>query len=514
MGQLVLESVLLAVAGGALGVLLSLWLTGYGAALLPERLALPANDYAQLAVFSDLALDGRVVGFAALLSVAAGLVFGLGPALLVTRATDGRAGERILRAAPGGDDVVGGGRNGRIGRMSRIGTRPFSALVVGEVALALTLLVGAALLLETLGHLSARPGAERPEQVLTFRIEPSLAQVASANGPRLLEAILDRVSAVPGVRSATVGPCAPGTAGCAWREVRPPGLDEDAEAYEVRRHYVGPEHFETLGISLLRGRSLAPTDRPGHPAVTVINRHAAEALWPGEDPIGRRIVLGEGEFLDGATEATVVGVVEDVPYGAPGEAIGLDLYTSYLQFSRQFTTVMVRSAGVSPEALLPDLRRAVAAVDPDLPLYDVATLDERTGRLLTGHRFRTGLLTLFAGLALLLAAVGIYGVMSQLVARRTREMAVRVALGARPGQVMRLVVRRSLVMALTGVALGALGAAGLSRVLSSQLFGVEATDPWVFATAAGLLLAAGVLAALLPARRATRVDPMRLLRVE
>lgn len=498
--RLVTESVLLAGAGGALGVLLALWLTGAGETLLPDRLATPANDYAQLAAFADLAVDGRVLAVAALVSVAAGVIFGLGPALLATR----RTAERELSADAGGDSEHRGGSL----------ASPFGLLVVAEVALALTLLVGAALLLQTLAHLSARPGADRPEEVLTFRLEPSLAQYSSEDGPALLGAVLERVSAVPGVRSATVGPCAPGTTGCATREVRLPGMDPDAEPYAVRRHYVGPEHFETLGIALLRGRGLAPSDRPGRPAVTVINRRAAETLWPGEDPIGRRIVLGEGEFLGGGTTAEVVGVVEDVPYGVPGEPIGLDLYTSYRQFSRQFTTVMVRSAGTPPEALLPDLRRAVAAVDPDLPLHDVATLAERTDRLLAGPRFRGGLLALFAGLALLLAAVGVYGVLSQLVARRTREMGVRIALGARRGQVVALVVRRALAMALAGVAVGALGAWSVTGVLSSQLFGVDPADPLAFAVAAGLLLAAGVLAALLPARRATRVDPMRVLRVE
>jgi predicted permease len=441
-----------------------------------------------------------VLAFAAVLSVVAGLVFGLGPALLVTRP----ATERMLHSDSGGDS----------GRKPGSFASPFGLLVVGEVALALTLLVGATLLLQTLGHLATRPGADRPDEVLTFRIEPSLTQYSSEDGPALLEAVLDRVSAVPGVGSATVGPCAPGTTGCATREVRLPGMDEDAEPYAVRRHYVGPEHFETLGIALLRGRSLEPTDRPGHAAVTVINRRAAETFWPGDDPIGRRIVLGEDEFLDGATEAVVVGVVADVPYGAPGEPVGLDLYTSYLQFSRQFTTVIVRSAGAPPEALLPDLRRAVAAVDPDLPLHDAATLAERSGRLLAGPRFRGGLLALFAGLALVLAAVGVYGVTSQLVARRTREMGVRIALGARRGQVVALVLRKGLAMALAGVTLGALGASGLTRVLSSQLFGVRATDPAAFLAAAGFLLAAGLLAMLLPARRATRVDPMRVLRVD
>ena len=496
MREALIESGLLGVSGGALGLLLTFWLTELGSSFMAARL-----ETRQLSQFATLSVDGSVLVFAALVSLGTGIVFGLGPALRASRADV--------------DLSLKGGAHPRplVPRGRRPG--PFAVLVVSEFALALVLIVGASLLLETLGNLRGRELGFDPEGVLTFRIQPPLAMYPSEDGPFLLQRVLDQVKRLPGVRVASVGPCAPLMTTCAWREVRLPlEVDPGGTVWPAfRRHYVGPDFLRTLGIPLLRGRWISDGDRPGSPNVVVVNRRAAETLWPGQDPIGKRVVLESGNFMNPDSTAVVVGVVEDVRYGTATEETGPDIYTSYHQFSRSFTYVMVKS-DLPLRVLVPELRRAVREVDPDLPIYDIATMHGRVSSALADSRFNGVLLTGFAALALGLAALGIYGMMSELVSRRRREMGIRMAIGADRGSLLRLVVGRGLKLALLGVALGGLGSLGLTRVLTSQLWGVSATDRSVFAGAAAFLLGVGVIAVFLPAARAARVDPVVVLKSE
>ncbi|GMR14218.1 MAG: ABC transporter permease [Gemmatimonadota bacterium] len=494
--EALIESGLLGLSGGALGLLLTLWLTQWGASFLSARLATR-----QLSQFATVSVDGSVLLFTAIVSLGTGLVFGLGPALRASRADVDMTLRGGARAGPA---MLGGRRPG-----------PFAVLVVSEFTLALILLVGASLMLETLDNLRARAPGFDPEGVVTFRIQPPLAEYSSEQGPALLERVLDAVSGIQGVTSASVGPCAPLMTTCAWREVRLP-LEVDpggAVRATFRRHYVGPDFLRTLGIPLLRGRWITRGDRQGSPNVTVVNRRAAETLWPGEDPIGKRVVLGSGEFMNPDSTAIVVGMVADVRYGTAEEPIGLDIYTSYRQFSRSFTYVMVKS-DLPLSTLVPELRSAIRGVDPDLPIYDVATMGSRGSSALARPRFTGFLLASFAALALVLAALGIYGVMSELVSRRRRELGVRMAIGADRRILIRYIVGRGATLALAGVSLGVVGALILARVLESQLWGVSSTDGLVLAGAATFLLAVGLVAVLVPAIRAARVDPVVVLRSE
>ena len=490
------ESVLLSLLGGGAGIFLTFWLTRTGTAFVTARL--PTR---QLSQFAEPSVDGRVLVFALVVSLVVGVAFGLGPALVAAR--------------PGHNPLRGRSGTSSKGSSDRHLHWPSTTLVVSEFALALVLLVGATLLLQTLINLHARNPGFDPEGVITFRIQPPLTLYSAEDGPRLLAEVIERVSAVPGVASVSVGPCGPLMTTCASREVRlPPEVDPEGTIWPIfRRHYVASGHFETLGIPVIRGRGLLQSDGPASPNAAVVNRRAAETLWPGQDPLGKRVVLESGNFIGPDSTALVVGVVADVQYGRPDEAIGLDLYTSYLQFSRPSTYVMVRT-DVPLSAIVPELRRAVHEVDSDLPIYDSATMTDRADRSLARSRFNGILLGGFAMLALSLSGIGVYGVMSQFVSRRSREMGIRMAVGAGRGALLRLVVGKALTLALAGVALGTVGALGMTRVLSSQLWGISTTDPIAFGTAVIFLLSVGLAAVYVPARRATRVDPVVVLRSE
>jgi putative ABC transport system permease protein len=498
--QVLAESTLLGLLGGIGGVALSFALTEVLSIVSPGQMGRGPDAFGrQISEFAYVATDGWVVVFAVAVSLVLGVGFGLGPALSAAR----RGAELNARSC-GPDDPTGRRRSGWL-------SGSFATLVVTEFAMALTLLVAAGLLIETLINLTSRDPGFDPSGLVTFRLQPPQAQYPTEVGPPLLEEVLERVSAVPGVISASVGPCAPLTGGCAWREIRSLSEAPGGGWVSSRRHYVGPDHFETLGIPLLAGRALSTGDRPGSRNVVVVNQSAAEVLWPGRDPLGRIVVFGAGNFIGGDSTALVVGVVGDVLYGEPDEPVGLDVYTSYLQFSRPFTRVVVRVAG-SPTALVSSFRRAVMEVDSDLPIYDVRAVEDPLLGATTEWRFDAVLFASFSGLALLLAAIGIYGVMAQFVSARTREIGVRMAVGAGRNDVVRLVVERGLVLSLTGVAIGTAGALVATRLLDSQLYEVSPTDPFTFIGAAVILVLVGMLSVYAPAARATRVDPVTVLR--
>jgi predicted permease len=367
-------------------------------------------------------------------------------------------------------------------------------------------------MLKSLGRLQATALGFRPDSVLTFRLAMSPPQYDQPRATQFFVELVDRVSALGPVESVAFGGCAPISGGCNGTTASFP---DRPQAPGTRKPPVGvlwasPRYFETLGIRLVRGRGFTPQDRAGQPKVVVINEAAARAFWGSEDPIGKRIAVGQGGFGDGAE---VVGVVADVRYRAVEAAVGPDVYLPLLQSSRPRGFIFVKSSNAAA-ALVPLLRREVHALDPDLPLTDVKTMDERLGDATWRPRMMAWILGTFAALALVLAALGIYGVMAQGVRQRTREIGVRLALGAAYADIMKLIVGRVLLIAVVGIVLGLVSAIPSMRLLVSLLYQVSPADPAVLGGLAVLLLFVALLAGYLPARQAARVDPLDTLRAD
>jgi putative ABC transport system permease protein len=294
--------------------------------------------------------------------------------------------------------------------------------------------------------------------------------------------------------------------------------NDEGNAPVVGRHYISADYFKTLGIPLLAGRALTSRDRSDRPPVTVISESAARRFWPGESPVGKRVWFGgtTGPFAGPDHSVEIVGVVGDVKYEAvdwPNSAGRPEFYTSYLQFSYPDTMMIVKAKRQSP-ALVQELRQAVAAVDPALPIYDVLTLDERIGVALARPRFNAALVGGFAGAALFIAALGVYGMLSYSVSCRLREIGVRMAIGAAPRRIVRGVLGEGLRLAVIGVGVGLLGAAAAGRLTRSLVVDVNPSDPRILVAVATVMILVACLAAFLPARRASAVDPIIVLRQE
>ena len=494
--QLLVESLLLATAAGLGGAALAVWgVVGFAhyapAVLWTGRIT--------VSPFAAPTLDSRALLFAVGVTLITSVLCGLAPALDTARTQL----THVLKE----DDRGGGARR-----------RVFRLLVVGEVALAVLLLAGAGVLLESFARMQRLRGAFDADRVLTFWVRPPSSRYPVANGPATVERVLTAVEQVQGVQSAAVNRCTPFT-GCSRTILFVAGRQNDpATAPVVGRHYVSADYFRTLGIPLRAGRLLTVADRSGRPPVAVISESAARRFWPGEDPLGKRVWFGgtTGPFADPSRAVEIVGVVGDVRYEAadwPGASGRPEFYTSYLQFSFPDTMVMVKTRG-APAALVTALRRAVASVDPSLPIYDVLTLDERISGALARPRFNAGLVAGFAGAALLIAALGVYGMLSYSVSSRLREIGVRLALGAAPDRMVRFVLGEGLRLAALGVLIGLAGAIAAGRITRSLVVEVSPTDPRVLGAVAIAMLAVAALAALLPARRASAVDPMVVLRQE
>ncbi|CAN5873029.1 ABC transporter permease [soil metagenome] len=492
------EGGLLGLMGGVLGVLFAVWSVRLLATLAPDRMGGPGRGLADVASFAVPSVDWRVVVFAAVLSLSAGLMAGILPAWRTTR------GEltRPLRTGARGSTVgVGSVRRPTV----------LSAAAVVQVACALVLLTGAGALLKGFQQLNAIDPGFDAAGVVTFRITPPDRDYGGDAASPLLERIIQRIEAVPGVVSATVSLCAPlSQCSTTWLNiVGRPVSDEPLPL--VGRHYVGPDHFRTLGIPLLRGRLLSDEDREGRPRVAVINETAARRFWPDQDPIGQRVwFTSGGGFASPDSPTEIVGIVGDVLYGSPGTDVQPDFYTSYLQFTWAYTTVMVRASG-DPVALVPALRRAVLEVDANLPIHDVRTMAERSGEAMAAERFATLTLGVFAGLGLLLASLGVYGIMAYSVAQRRREIGIRLALGSTPRQVLRVMVAQGAALTLTGLGVGTVIALWLGRALPALIAGVASTDLMVFGVVVTLLALVSLIACYLPARSAMRVDPVETL---
>jgi predicted permease len=497
--QGLVESFALALAGGALGVALAQALVRGLVALAPQ--ALPGWGLAGADVDSLVAaqIDWRVVAFALAATFASAILAGLVPALAAART------DPAVALREGGGSLAGAGGHGRHGLRR--------ALVVAQTAAAIVLLVGAGLLLRSLGSLLAIDPGFRGDPVLTLRIVPSEGEYDEKSAPLFHQSLLERVAALPGVSGASLGTCAPLSDSCNRTIVR--SLDETAVPRDQRpvvgSHNVGPGFFSTLGIRLVAGREFSPADRAGSPRVAVLGRLAAQKLFPGEDPLGHRLSIGMG--MKEGEQAEIVGVVEDVRYGALSSPPREDVYLADLQSGWPSGVLFVRATG-DPLQLVPAIRQTLKQIAPDLPVVGVRTMREQAARASSRTRFAALLLFTFAAAALLLAALGVYGVLAQMVADRRRELGLRLALGADAANLQRLVMRQGMALAGAGALIGLPGSALSARALGSLLYGVSAGDPWTFLGAPLAVLAATAAACWMPARRAARLDPATTLRSE
>ena len=501
--QLLTESLLLGTAGGAIGLALAGWgvhaLVALGGAGLPRA--------------GEIGLNSRVIAFTLLVSVATGLIFGIAPALRASRTSLAAT----LRES--GRGTTGGARQHRLRDM----------LVASEFALALVLLAGAGLAIRTFVALrDIDPGFD-PRGVVTMVVSYTASSVGSPERRvAFMTDLIDRVNALPGVARASAINHVP-IVGDLWgtsffvegRAVPQPG-DAPGAAYRV----VLPGYFAAMGIPIRSGRDVSPSDRLGAPAVVVINEYMARKHWPGESAIGKRITFDR----PGANSQwmTVVGVVKNAirsDWAAPPSE---EIYVPWHQEDRYLTSaaphlsymsLVVRAdcaarASCDAASLVPALRAAIWSLDRNLPVAEVRTMDQVVSEANARPRFTLVLLGAFASVALVLAAVGIYGVMTYAVSRRLHEIGVRLALGAEPFAVVRMIVREGMSVALTGAAIGVVGAAVLTRSMSGFLYGVHAADPLTFAGVSSVLIGAALLATYLPARKASRTDPLLALRSE
>ena len=490
--QLLTESVLLSVVGGAAGLMIALW----GVDLLVSLI--PAGQLTQMPYLRSLSLNRDVLLFAMGLSLLTGVLFGLTPALSASRA-----------------DLQGALKEGGRNTVSRGSRRLRDLLVVAEVALALMLLVGAGLLMKSLVvMLRVDPGFD-PKGLLTMRIAlPPSRYKEDDKAVRFYDELLRRVASVPGVRGAALTSNLPlaGDGGTGTPQIV--GRSTPAsELTEAHLRTVSANYFEVLGVPTVRGRSFAERDGAQAPPVLLVNKTYAERVFPNEDPVGQRITF---KFTNDV-QFEIVGVVGDE------KVLSLDARTTPVVYFHMpqdsyfdSAALVVRTDAADPLALASTVRSEVRALDAEVPVFAVQTLEQMVAgsRAAFMRRYPAYLTGVFACVALLLALVGIYGVVSYSVAQRTHEIAVRVALGARTRDVLRLVLGHGLLLALGGIVVGAAGALALTRLISGLLFGVSAADPAVYGLVALLLAAVALLACLVPARRATKVDPMVALRYE
>ncbi|MDT7603525.1 MAG: hypothetical protein QOF61_1522 [Acidobacteriota bacterium] len=486
--QLLTESLVLSVLGGALGLLLAMW----GVALLT------AASPADIPRISEVSLDATVVVFTVAVALATGVVFGLAPALQASKSDVNEA-------------LKEGGRGSGEGHTRN---RLRGALVVAEVALSLMLLVGAGLLAQSFRRLlDVQPGFD-PNNLLTMDVVPRRSRYPEeAQRVQFFQDFLQRAAQAPGVRAVgLVDPLPLNGNFEAWDfniEGRAPFAPGDNEAAD--RRIISPGYFAAMGIPVRRGRTFDERDRRDAPAVIIINETFARRHFPNEEPLGKRLIFSGGTA---AGTREIVGVVGDVRHAGLDEATTPEFYLPFTQVLTARLTVVARTDSSDPAPTAAALRAVIRQTDKDSPIYNVRTMNQLLSASVAKRRFNMILLGGFATVALLLAALGIYGVISYTVTQRTHEIGIRVALGAQPRDVLRMILGQGMVLTLIGVAFGLVGALALTRVMSGLLFGVSATDPATFVGVAFVLSAVAFVSCLIPARRATRVDPMVALRYE
>lgn len=491
--QLVTESVLLAVVGGVFGTLLALWGVDLLLAMAPQ--GLPRID--------EVSVNASVLGFTVAVTALTGVLFGIFPAFHAARA-----------------NVSGMLKDGMRGSSGGVGSRRArNGLVMAEMALAVVLLVGAGLLIRSFSKLLAVDPGFRAERVVTFAIAAPNTKYGKYPQLRGLVAdLIDRMRRVPGVQGAAVVTGLPLSSTMLRTSAHIEGTPQErpAERKITDVAIATPGYFATMGIPLVSGRDFTDRDGSGAPVVSIINQEFAKRYFPNENPIGKRIALG----WDQDTAATggnvtlggeIVGVVANVKRHGLNQEVFPETYASFMQPTFSTFSVVVRSTA-DPSTVMAAIRTQVRELDRDLPLSDLRQLSELVSASVSRPRFYTMVLGVFAAIALVLAAVGIYGVISYAVSLRTRELGIRIALGATSRQVSRLVLQQGVSLAIAGVVIGGAGAYWLTHLLSKLLFGVSATDPLTFFWVAGLLTAIAALACYIPARRAARVDPLLAMR--
>jgi predicted permease len=480
--HLVTESLVVAVLGGALGVVVAQWalraLVVLGAELIPRAL--------------EIALDPVALGYTVAVTLLTGLAIGVLPAW---HAAGVNVQEALKDASRGS---TGGGQRLRAG------------LLVAEVSLSLVLLIAAGLLLTSFARLQrVEPGFER-EGVFTAQLVLPPQRYERDKLVAFYEQLYQRLSTLPGSTSAALTDRVPLTGGRTPAPVavegRPvPPMSERADA---NRHLVSPRYFSTLGIPIRAGRDFDERDSARVPHVVIVNETFVKQHFPGEDPIGRTLITGMGQL-----PSQIVGVVADVRSTSLNQPPEADYFLPALQRPETFTNILVRTTA-SPTAMAPLVREALRSVDPDLPLLEPQSLATRIEQTVAARTLALALLASFAALALLLASLGVYSVMAHLVAFRTSEIGIRMALGASPGTVMRMVLGHGRRLTLTGIALGIVGALAVSRLMQQALFEVDSADPIVYVAVSAVLLLVAECASWFPARRATRIDPLIALRGE
>jgi putative ABC transport system permease protein len=486
--QFLTETMLLASLGGGLGLLLALWGTGFiesvGSRVTP--------------LLSGIDIDSRVLGFTVAISILAGIVFGLAPALHVSKPD---LNESLKEG--GRTSSADFGRN-----------RLRGSLVVSEVAMALVLLVCAGLLIQSLLRLrDVNPGFNS-EKLLTMNVTlPGVKYPKSVNWITFYRNLIDRLEALPGVQGAGVTSVLPFSGNFDGRSLavedhpKPPG-----EEISVDLYITTPGYLRIMAIPLVKGRELAEQDSETALMVALINETMARELWPNQDPLGKRIKFPGSEKRPQPWR-TIVGVVSDVNQFALDKKPSMQIYLAEAQSPTSFMTLVVRTVS-DPKTMIASVREEIRAIDPDQAVYGIATMEQLLSDSISLRRFSMLLLIGFAAVALTLAALGIYGVVSFSVSQRTHEIGIRMALGATRGDIVKLVVSQGMALTLVGVAAGMIAAFGLTRLMTSLLYGVSATDPVTFAVISVILTGVALGACFVPARRATNVDPMVALRCE
>lgn len=484
--QLLTESLLLGLAGGALGLLLASWgidlLIAYGPTDVPR--------------LHEVRLDRYVLFFTFFVSMLTGVLFGLVPALQASRPDPGNTLKQDGRG------LSHGGRN-----------RIRSALIVSEVALSLMLLVGAGLLINSFWRLLRTDAGFDPRGVLALDIPLSRTKYTTPEQrSAAFEQLIGRMKTLPGVRDVSVTSNVPLTDMDVELSFQIEGRAPNKPGEEPTADYtvIGNDYFRTMNIALQRGRVFTNQDGPKWPGVILVSDAFVKRYFPNEDPIGRRIVFDGPD----QTPREIVGIVADVKRNGLDVAVEPELYLSHLQEPERRLNLMMRTDARDASQLMQAARAEVKAFDPDQIIWRTQTLEDLLGTSVAPRRFNMLLLGIFASVALVLAAVGLYGVMSYSVSWRTHEIGIRMALGAKRADVLRLVIRQGMTMTVIGLAIGLIGAFALSRVIAGLLFGVSPKDPLTFAGVSIVLLAVALLACLLPARRATRVNPIVALRSE
>ncbi len=485
--QLLTESLVLSALGGALGLIIAAWGTDALVSLVPQNIPRVAN----------IQLDASVLGFTFLVALSTGVLFGLAPAL--------QASKLDLRESlnQSGRGNVGGGRH-----------RLRSGLVIAEVALALILLTGAGLLLQSFSRLSRVDPGFRPERTFTASISlPVAAYPRSENVDQFYRELLPRIKGLPGVQAAsTIYPLPLSGSNMATsfdieEAPAPKGQQPDAAI-----RIVGPEAFSTLGIPLLRGRVFQDSDSRDSQHVMIVNQKFVDKFFPGQDVLGKRLQPGMNTESGDPPFREIIGVVGNIKGLTMSGDVAPEMYLPHTQTLIGVAVLLVRTAAENPATITTAVRAELARADANVPLTRVRTFDEYVARSLARSRFNATLLSIFAGVALLLTAIGIYGVMAYSVAQRRQEIGIRLALGAQRGDVLRLVVGSGMKLAALGVLIGITAAFALTRLMEALLYGVKPFDALTIASVAALLSLIALLACWLPARRAVNVNPLVALR--